>query len=73
MLRETFFILITTVFPLRWRPRTSLLMLLIPLQSLSQDLTFIYKREVQLQAKKIIGCMFVLEYIKKELLVRTPI
>jgi hypothetical protein len=48
-------------------------MLLIPLQSLSQDLTFIYKREVQLQAKKIIGCMFVLEYIKKELLVRTPI
>jgi hypothetical protein len=51
MLRDALFILVTAVFPLKGRPRTALLMVVMPLFSLSQDLTFIHKMEVQLQAK----------------------
>jgi hypothetical protein len=52
MLRETLLIMATMFFPLILRPQTTLLMVAIPLQSRSQDLTFDHKRDVQLQTKK---------------------
>jgi hypothetical protein len=52
MLRETLLILAITLFHFKLRPLTSLFRVNILLQTPSQDLIFIHKRDVQLQAKK---------------------